>query len=67
MYVKVGGNAIQRCDAKCYDAKAQKCTCCCGGKNHAVGFQQAVDNVKEQFGPVVDVMLEFGGMELTTK
>jgi hypothetical protein len=34
----------RRCDSKCYDAKDDKCTCCCGGKNHGVGLQQAMKN-----------------------
>lgn len=36
-----------RCDAKCYDAKNSKCTCCCGGRNHGVGIKQAADNITE--------------------
>jgi hypothetical protein len=33
-----------RCDAKCYNAKGQKCDCCCGGRNHGVGIQKALQN-----------------------
>ncbi|GAI69117.1 unnamed protein product [marine sediment metagenome] len=36
-----------RCDAHCYDAKHRKCTCICGGKNHGVGFMQALINADE--------------------
>ncbi len=37
-----------RCDAHCYDAKHPKCTCICGGKNHGVGFTQAVINAADK-------------------
>jgi len=36
-----------RCDAKCYNAKHENCTCICGGKNHGVGLDQAIDNTRE--------------------
>jgi hypothetical protein len=32
----------RRCDAHCYNAKGEKCTCCCGGKNHGKGLQAAL-------------------------
>jgi hypothetical protein len=34
----------RRCDERCYDAKGTKCTCCCGGRNHGKGLQQALEN-----------------------
>jgi len=34
-----------RCDAKCYDAKTPRCDCICGGANHGVGRNQAIENV----------------------
>jgi hypothetical protein len=39
-------DGIHVCDARCYDAKWQgeECHCCCGGVNHAVGFQEASKN-----------------------
>lgn len=38
---------VGRCDAKCYKAKHQGCTCVCGGRNHGVGLEAAVENTKE--------------------
>jgi hypothetical protein len=35
---------VGRCDAKCYNAKGDKCTCICGGANHGKGMRQAVEN-----------------------
>ena len=36
----------RRCDAKCYNATGEKCTCICGRVNHGVGYQQACDNTQ---------------------
>lgn len=36
----------RRCDAKCYDAKAPGCECCCGGANHGKGRAAAQANVE---------------------
>jgi len=40
---------IGRCDARCYLAKSATCSCICGGVNHAVGRQQALDQTREYF------------------
>jgi len=37
----------RRCDAKCYNAKHDKCTCICGGVNYGVGLQKAVENTRQ--------------------
>jgi predicted RNase H-like HicB family nuclease len=36
-----------RCDAKCYKAQEEECDCICGGRNHADGKEQALDNTRE--------------------
>jgi len=41
---------VGRCDATCYAAKHQRCTCICGGRNHGVGRQKAEANVREAAG-----------------
>ena len=41
------GVVIGRCDAKCYDAKHEKCNCICGGKNHGIGRKKAEQNTRE--------------------
>lgn len=38
---------IGRCDAKCYNATCEECTCICGGANHGVGRTKAMDNTRE--------------------
>ncbi|MCA9962374.1 MAG: hypothetical protein KC443_25240 [Anaerolineales bacterium] len=40
------GGEEGRCDAKCYDAISDNCTCICGGANHGVGLQRAMDNTR---------------------
>lgn len=39
------GRPDRRCDASCYNAKGDKCCCVCGGKNHGVGFDQALEHL----------------------
>ena len=43
----VGGKKVRRCNGRCHDAKHDKCTCICGGKNHGAGRVQAEQNVRE--------------------
>lgn len=38
---------IGRCDARCYDAKDDKCECICHGKNHGAGQSKAMENTRE--------------------
>jgi hypothetical protein len=50
LLIQSKGSANQRCDRRCYDAKAGgHCDCCCGGRNHAVGLQKALENIRELF------------------
>jgi hypothetical protein len=37
---------VGRCDARCYNATGDKCTCCCGGRNHGKGQAQAIENTQ---------------------
>jgi hypothetical protein len=53
MTQKVGQGPTQRCDARCYNATKGKCNCICGGRNHGSGIEQALDNVRTMFAPVV--------------
>ena len=41
-----GGKKQGQCDARCYNAKTPTCICCCGGANHGVGLQKAVENTR---------------------
>jgi hypothetical protein len=50
---KVGSGPTRVCSARCYNAKGGKCDCICGGRNHCAGEQQALDNVRTMFAPVV--------------
>ena len=40
---------IGRCDARCYNAKGEDCSCvCCLGINHGKGYDEARKNTSEQ-------------------
>ena len=41
------GHLVGRCDAKCYNAEHPQCDCICGGRNHGVGLNRALDNTRE--------------------
>lgn len=47
IYSHNGDHCTGKCDANCYDAKHPECNCICGGMNHGVGQQKAIDNTKE--------------------
>ncbi len=50
-----------RCDARCYNAKSEGCDCCCGGRNHGVGLDQACENVREMYEPILDELKRIHG------
>ena len=37
----------RRCDSRCYNATNKRCECVCGGMNHGVGTEKAVENTRE--------------------
>lgn len=39
-------NGLDACDASCYMARHQKCTCICGGVNHGKGLARAAENTR---------------------
>jgi len=39
---------IGRCDAACYNSELPHCRCVCGGRNHGVGLERALENGDEQ-------------------
>jgi len=47
--IKTGNSQgeTRRCDARCYNAHGPDCVCCCGGRNHGSGLDQAVENMQE--------------------
>lgn len=45
---------VGRCDAKCSGATHPNCDCICGGRNHGVGEQQAMENTAEMFDDWLD-------------
>ena len=52
---------VGRCDAKCYDAAHEDCTCICGGMNHGAGIEQAQDNTRELARDQIESIQQRGG------
>lgn len=50
------GGRKGRCDARCHGAKHTNCTCICGGKNHGVGGQQALENTANYVDGMVEAL-----------
>jgi len=42
-----GGELLGRCDARCYNAQHPSCDCVCGGRNHGVGLERALENTRQ--------------------
>ncbi len=61
---------MDRCDAKCYNAREPDCDCICGGMNHGVGLQQAQENTGDLVDPdhtFRDRMVAMGGDHLVVQ
>ena len=43
-----------RCDARCYNAKHPTCDCICGGANHGVGREQAIENTRQMAAAMIE-------------
>lgn len=71
--IRTAAGVIGRCDAKCYDGAHDKCDCICGGANHGVGVNRAIQQtaahakqwVEEyrQAHPGLAEQLDFGVLE----
>jgi len=44
--VSTSSGLAGRCDAKCYEATCTVCECVCGGRNHGMGREKAIDNTR---------------------
>ena len=53
----------RRCDESCYDAKHVNCHCICGGANHGLGLQHALDHAQEVADKVNALMVDDEGEE----
>ncbi|KAA9379588.1 hypothetical protein F5972_07990 [Microbispora cellulosiformans] len=51
---RTGRGVAGRCDAGCYDGAAARCECVCGGANHGVGFETAVEQTRQ----IVDAWMD---------
>ena len=42
-----GRDVVRMCDAACYDADHDRCTCVCSGTNHRAGYERALVNARQ--------------------
>lgn len=63
IYVGNRSGCIGRCDAKCYEAKEDKCDCVCGGRNHGKGLEKALDNTKEYSEEMIEEYVKSRGLK----
>ena len=54
---KKSDGSVRRCHAECYNAKNEKCTCICGGRNHGAGLMKAAQNTGDA---ILDIFAEGG-------
>ena len=40
------GRNTRSCGSQCHNAKHTECSCICGGVNHGVGLNEAIDNTR---------------------
>lgn len=45
--IRMAGSVVQACDARCYGAKHEPCTCVCDGANHGVGLELAITQTRK--------------------
>jgi len=57
---------VGRCDAKCYNAKHEKCTCVCCGRNHGKGLAQALEQTQDEFERWVEMYAQENGLTVTS-
>jgi hypothetical protein len=46
--IRMGGSVVQACDARCYGAKHEPCTCVCAGECHGVGLVEAIAIIRRR-------------------
>lgn len=56
------GKLRGRCDARCYNAREPHCECICGGRNHGVGLQKAIEQTREQAEQWIEAYAERLGL-----
>ena len=44
---KISQGRARACDARCYNARGDVCTCVCDGLNHGIGLEAATDKTTE--------------------
>jgi hypothetical protein len=48
------GECVGRFDSKCYNVKDHGCSCICGGINHEIGLERAIENIRKNADALED-------------
>ena len=57
----VSGSKTRVCGARCYQAKGDKCSCCCcSGTNHGIGLREATQNTQRHAETLVQQGKQLG-------
>ncbi len=62
---RADGKKKGQCDSRCYNAKTPVCICCCGGANHGIGLQKALEATKEIAEQINAEQLELQGLTIS--
>jgi hypothetical protein len=60
-----GAEEVIACTKRCYDATCRVCKCVCGGANHGVGRQQAIDQTRDSQDAWVEQITQARGPKVT--
>jgi len=55
----------RRCDARCHDAKGEKCVCICEGANHGKGLKQAMEDTRKLAVDVAECVINPAVYQIT--
>jgi len=57
-----GNDRKTSCDSRCHNAVSLQCRCCCGGMNHGVGREQAIENTSNMTDEQINAFCQQGGL-----
>ena len=56
----LGNSLVGRCDINCFGGDDSRCECVCGGLNHGVGIEQAVEQTRRMADEWIEAHREQG-------
>ena len=61
---------VGRCDSRCYEAQSPECDCICGGRNHGLRLERALESTADLVDPtgqLRDQMRRLGGDQVVVQ